>query len=237
MSFSPNLGRWLQDDPIGFEAGDANLYRFVGNSPTDYTDPSGLQKQKNGDDLFREAGKRNNVPDNIIDTILATAKSTKSETPGLLGSHNYCEQWADTFSGNLNKALNEQGHKNGLKDASGGGITGPLDKTVFFVPAVIAYYDQDHTAMKITFKDGTTFYIDCSTISSTNINNLTGGPSHIGLPSQIPPEWEQYPLKNPPKTQVTGTNAYGGPVFKTEGARWHHRILDALANLGSGGSN
>ncbi len=28
--------------PIGFEAGDANLYRYVSNSPTNLTDPSGL---------------------------------------------------------------------------------------------------------------------------------------------------------------------------------------------------
>jgi RHS repeat-associated protein len=35
-------GRWLSQDPIGFRAGDANLYRYVGNSPTNFTDPSGL---------------------------------------------------------------------------------------------------------------------------------------------------------------------------------------------------
>lgn len=29
-------------DPLGFAAGDANLYRYVGNSPTNFTDPSGL---------------------------------------------------------------------------------------------------------------------------------------------------------------------------------------------------
>ncbi len=28
--------------PLGFAAGDANLYRYVGNSPTNFTDPSGL---------------------------------------------------------------------------------------------------------------------------------------------------------------------------------------------------
>lgn len=39
---NPNIGRWLQVDPIGFEAGDTNLYRYVGNNPTNYTDPSGL---------------------------------------------------------------------------------------------------------------------------------------------------------------------------------------------------
>ncbi len=43
--FSPTLGRWTQNDPIEFEAGDPNLYRFVGNNPTNMTDPSGLQER------------------------------------------------------------------------------------------------------------------------------------------------------------------------------------------------
>src|SRR5262245_40218113 len=40
--FDPTVGRWLQSDPKGFDAGDPNLYRYVKNSPTNYTDPSGL---------------------------------------------------------------------------------------------------------------------------------------------------------------------------------------------------
>ncbi|NEQ42457.1 MAG: DUF4258 domain-containing protein [Leptolyngbya sp. SIOISBB] len=35
------MGRFLSEDPIGFDAGDANLYRYVFNSPTNYTDPTG----------------------------------------------------------------------------------------------------------------------------------------------------------------------------------------------------
>ncbi|MBX9627173.1 MAG: RHS repeat-associated core domain-containing protein, partial [Gemmataceae bacterium] len=40
--YDPNVGRWLQPDPIGFAGGDPNLYRYVGNSPTNFVDPSGL---------------------------------------------------------------------------------------------------------------------------------------------------------------------------------------------------
>jgi hypothetical protein len=36
-----SLCEW-EDEPMGFEAGDANLYRYVGNSPTNYIDPYGL---------------------------------------------------------------------------------------------------------------------------------------------------------------------------------------------------
>ncbi len=40
--FDPALGRWLSQDPIGFEAGDSNLYRYVNNQPVMMTDPSGF---------------------------------------------------------------------------------------------------------------------------------------------------------------------------------------------------
>jgi uncharacterized protein RhaS with RHS repeats len=42
MSYDPTIGRWTAEDPIAFEGGDANLYRYVGNNPTNFTDPTGL---------------------------------------------------------------------------------------------------------------------------------------------------------------------------------------------------
>ncbi|MDV3349818.1 RHS repeat-associated core domain-containing protein [Leptothoe sp. LEGE 181152] len=39
--YDPAVGRFISEDPLGFDAGDANLYRYVFNSPTNYTDPSG----------------------------------------------------------------------------------------------------------------------------------------------------------------------------------------------------
>ena len=35
-------GRFISEDPIAFEAGDANLYRYVGNNPGNGVDPMGL---------------------------------------------------------------------------------------------------------------------------------------------------------------------------------------------------
>jgi RHS repeat-associated protein len=35
-------GRWTSQDPLSFAAGDTNLYRYVGNSPTNARDPLGL---------------------------------------------------------------------------------------------------------------------------------------------------------------------------------------------------
>ena len=42
--YDPASGRWLSQDPMGFDAGDSNLYRYVNNRPTNATDPSGLQE-------------------------------------------------------------------------------------------------------------------------------------------------------------------------------------------------
>jgi RHS repeat-associated protein len=40
--YDSSTGRWMSEDPIGFEGGDYNLYRYVGNSPLASVDPAGL---------------------------------------------------------------------------------------------------------------------------------------------------------------------------------------------------
>uniref|UniRef100_A0A7C3PUD7 RHS repeat-associated core domain-containing protein n=1 Tax=Oscillatoriales cyanobacterium SpSt-418 TaxID=2282169 RepID=A0A7C3PUD7_9CYAN len=42
--FDASVGKFIGQDPIGFSAGDSNLYRYVGNSPLMATDPSGKVK-------------------------------------------------------------------------------------------------------------------------------------------------------------------------------------------------
>jgi RHS repeat-associated protein len=42
--YDPTIGKWISQDPIKFEGGDANLYRVVGNHTTYASDPSGLEE-------------------------------------------------------------------------------------------------------------------------------------------------------------------------------------------------
>lgn len=46
--FDATTGRWISLDPTGFTAGDTNTYRYVGNSPADATDPTGLANPDRG---------------------------------------------------------------------------------------------------------------------------------------------------------------------------------------------
>ncbi len=40
---NPRSGRFIEEDPFRFKAGDPNLYRYVLNSPSNYIDPIGFQ--------------------------------------------------------------------------------------------------------------------------------------------------------------------------------------------------
>ena len=39
---STQQGRWMTEDPIGFDGGDFNLYRYADNTPVNFQDPSRL---------------------------------------------------------------------------------------------------------------------------------------------------------------------------------------------------
>jgi len=55
--YDPETGRYTQVDPIGFASGDANLYRYVGNSPLTFIDQVGLDWIKfNGTQVIWYAG-------------------------------------------------------------------------------------------------------------------------------------------------------------------------------------
>jgi RHS repeat-associated protein len=56
--YDPANGRFIGEDPIEFSAGDANLYRYVGNSPLNGTDPTGLYWGESVVNSYVDAGRR-----------------------------------------------------------------------------------------------------------------------------------------------------------------------------------
>ncbi|MBX9680507.1 MAG: RHS repeat-associated core domain-containing protein, partial [Gemmataceae bacterium] len=74
-------GRWISQDPMGFDAGDSNLYRHVNNRPTNAVDPSGLQEG-----VPYETGPKNAPPAGVkfvsgptVDVVSWIQKTDKSE--------------------------------------------------------------------------------------------------------------------------------------------------------------
>lgn len=69
--YDPTIGRWISEDPIGFAGGDPNLYRYVGNSPTLATDPTGLVA------FEHKSGKPSSNYDEIWKKVEASYNSRK----------------------------------------------------------------------------------------------------------------------------------------------------------------
>jgi RHS repeat-associated protein len=112
------VGRFISEDPLGFSAGDGNLYRYVGNSPTNFIDPSGLDENswpqinlldiviftgEAAKALLQQAnpdgGRLNegNIPPGAIKPTV-----TKTGTPGLFDPNNYGKDLPDFTRGDYN---------------------------------------------------------------------------------------------------------------------------------------
>jgi RHS repeat-associated protein len=80
-AYHPGLGRFMSEDPKGFDAGDYNFYRYCGNDPWDLTDPMGLEfdvSQNSDDNIVRwntavSAWKQNSAAAAVYNAVQASS--------------------------------------------------------------------------------------------------------------------------------------------------------------------
>ena len=94
--YDPETGRFLQEDPIGFAAGDLNLQRYVGSNPLRYTDPSGRIALIETGGLSQTAASTGQIANLGIDlnclfaSIAASVETNTDLVSGLDGGASQC---------------------------------------------------------------------------------------------------------------------------------------------------
>jgi RHS repeat-associated protein len=101
-AYNPVMGRFMSEDPKGFDAGDYNLFRYCHNDPLDLTDPMGLNGTnkeqflvKPGDIIRLPAPLGSNIPTTVrldaktIDYLNARGFSFGQISQGERGMHTY----------------------------------------------------------------------------------------------------------------------------------------------------
>lgn len=67
--YSADLGRFLQTDPIKFDAGDINIYRYCGNNSLNKKDSDGLCSDDNSENQNEDNTNSSNKSDDLRDDI------------------------------------------------------------------------------------------------------------------------------------------------------------------------
>jgi RHS repeat-associated protein len=83
--YHPGLGRFLQPDPIGFAGDSANLYRYCGNNPANWSDPSGLVFGWDDAALFVGGGVIGIIGQGVHDALAGQVSGWQSYTGAFIG--------------------------------------------------------------------------------------------------------------------------------------------------------
>jgi RHS repeat-associated protein len=111
--YDPATGRFTSEDPLGLWAGDVNVSRYVGNTPTLYSDPSGMS----GRSIAVGAGIGGAA--NVLNYLVRTS----NPTPGGVARHFV----TGAFGGAFASLLQSGGLPSWLAVPAGAGLTGYLD--------------------------------------------------------------------------------------------------------------
>ncbi|MDD5119313.1 MAG: peptidoglycan DD-metalloendopeptidase family protein, partial [Sulfuricurvum sp.] len=125
--YDPTLGRFITPDPIGFAGGDTNFYRYVGNDPVNFVDPSGLFAFSEYLDLLNPT--KNNFAFLDSDTSVAQPAISNSNIPKIrtaaqIERHNRYQ------AKKLAHAKQKAATKGGASSTTGAMVNGNVEKKV-----------------------------------------------------------------------------------------------------------
>jgi RHS repeat-associated protein len=81
--YSPEIGRFITEDPIGLGAGDVNFYAYVGNDPVNRTDPSGLLSADYHFAITKQAAMALGYPPSVAAAMAQAVVKMDSGTQGM----------------------------------------------------------------------------------------------------------------------------------------------------------
>ena len=87
--YDARTGRWLSQDPIGFRARDANIYRYVGNAPTRASDPTGLAE----DSVERAKGTMADLADRLSEISESREAKLEAKRIGAAIKNTFEKNW------------------------------------------------------------------------------------------------------------------------------------------------
>ena len=97
--YNPELGKWLSEDPIGFNAGDTNVYRYVGNNAVNRMDASGLRDSLLNylDEIYKRIDHNGSCTKQELRKLLNKLQDAIDDTWGFPIWFDPCQRWAIAF--------------------------------------------------------------------------------------------------------------------------------------------
>ncbi len=179
--YDPKSGRFIEQDPMQYRAGDSNLYRYVGNDSTNAIDPSGLQDLGEGayragmalsgladkekkilESIykhdketvirdFKAVAAKNKVDPKIVQQILDATVGTSR--PWTI---NPCKQWAESVFGKM-PPMKPSGEVIGAKKVYVSIVAWTFEPCCENLWCLFA---DGHFAIQVKLPDGSVFYFD-----------------------------------------------------------------------------
>jgi RHS repeat-associated protein len=174
---SPELGRFLQADPIGFQGDASNLYRYYGNDPINKSDPFGLVPPADGlIDLPRKTVQE--IAEAMKNNIKRTQTEKSPDGPGGKPRHQEHRTMAYDNGKGERKTSTETGrHENGIYPYT------EKPKNPFNTPATPAWDSHSHISGSGKPYAPHDFNSADRLGVPSGVQSATGGPLYIYVPS------------------------------------------------------